>query len=96
MAIFYLAISIIGGLGSISGSIYGAIFMTLLSAILSNMGCELQAVFGITIIFGSLGIHGELSLNPSQREGNLSPPPLGEARWGSVNPREPKRALFSF
>lgn len=65
-SIFYLAVIIIGGLGSISGSIYGAIFMTLLPVILSNIGRSLQdvmpgitglipfiqqAVFGITIIF---------------------------------------------
>jgi branched-chain amino acid transport system permease protein len=64
-SIFYLAVIIIGGLGSISGSIMGAIFMTLLPAILSNLGRALggtapgvarlipfaqQAVFGITII----------------------------------------------
>lgn len=64
-SILYLAIIIIGGLGSISGSIYGAIFMTLLPAVLSNVGRELQdtipaittllpfvqrAVFGLTII----------------------------------------------
>lgn len=64
-SILYLAIIIIGGLGSISGSIYGAIFMTLLPAVLSNIGRGLQdtipsisaiipfvqrAVFGLTII----------------------------------------------
>ncbi|MCB0034239.1 MAG: branched-chain amino acid ABC transporter permease, partial [Anaerolineales bacterium] len=64
-SILYLAIIIIGGLGSISGSIYGAIFMTLLPAILSNLGSSLQGtipritalipfiqqgVFGIVII----------------------------------------------
>jgi branched-chain amino acid transport system permease protein len=64
-SIFYLAVIIIGGLGSVSGSIYGALFMTLLPAILSNLGQALggsapavarlvpfaqQAVFGITII----------------------------------------------
>ncbi len=64
-SIFYLAVIIIGGLGSVSGSIYGAIFMTLLPAILSNIGQSLgatapsiarlvpfaqQGVFGLTII----------------------------------------------
>ncbi len=64
-SIFYLAVVIIGGLGSVSGSIYGAIFMTLLPAVLTNIGRALgdtmpglagvlpfvqQAVFGITII----------------------------------------------
>jgi len=64
-SITYLAIVIIGGLGSVSGSIYGAIFMTLLPAILTNLGRALgdvlpglarvlpfvrQAVFGFTII----------------------------------------------
>jgi branched-chain amino acid transport system permease protein len=64
-SITYLAIVIIGGLGSVSGSVYGAIFMTLLPAILTNLGQALgdtlpglarvlpfirQGVFGITII----------------------------------------------
>lgn len=64
-SITFLAIIIIGGLGSVSGSIYGAIFMTLLPAILTNIGSAFhgvipqidalipfirKAVFGITII----------------------------------------------
>ena len=62
-SIFFLAVVIIGGLGSISGSIYGAIFMTLLPAVLTNLGRALgdiipagilpflqQGVFGLTII----------------------------------------------
>ena len=64
-SILYLAMIIIGGLGSISGSVYGAIFMTLLPAVLSNMGTGLsnslpilttlmpfiqKGVFGATII----------------------------------------------
>lgn len=62
-SIFYLAVIIIGGLGSISGSIYGAIFMTLLPAVLTNLGRAVgdvipqgiipflqQGAFGITII----------------------------------------------
>ena len=36
-SILYLAMIIIGGLGSVSGSIYGAAFMTLLPALLSNL-----------------------------------------------------------
>ena len=36
-SILFLAMVIIGGLGSISGSIYGAIFMTLLPAFLTNL-----------------------------------------------------------
>ena len=65
VSIFYLAVVIIGGLGSVSGSIYGAIFMVLLPAILNNIGRSLtgvipamdilipfiqQAVFGLVII----------------------------------------------
>ena len=65
-SIFYLAVIIIGGLGSVSGSIYGAIFMTLLPAVLTNLGQAIggsipalagilpfiqQGVFGATIIF---------------------------------------------
>lgn len=64
-SIFYLAVIIIGGLGSVSGAIYGAIFMRLLQAFLSNLGQTLggtlpglagvlpfiqQAAFGTTII----------------------------------------------
>ena len=37
-SIFYLSAIIIGGLGSVSGAIYGAAFVTLLPAILSNLG----------------------------------------------------------
>jgi branched-chain amino acid transport system permease protein len=64
-SIFFLAVVIIGGLGSVAGSIYGAIFMTLLPAVLTNLGRAVggsipglagilpfiqQAVFGLTII----------------------------------------------
>ncbi|MCW5852936.1 MAG: branched-chain amino acid ABC transporter permease [Anaerolineae bacterium] len=64
-SILYLAMIIIGGLGSVSGSIYGAAFMTLLPAILQNLGRSLggtvpniaqqipflqQGVFGLVII----------------------------------------------
>ncbi len=65
VSILYLAAIIIGGLGSVSGSIYGAIFMTLLPAFLANLGFALrgvipgvdqyiafvrQGVFGVVII----------------------------------------------
>lgn len=65
VSILYLAMIIIGGLGSVTGSILGAIFMTLLPAVLNNLGRSLggaipimatlipfiqQAVFGIVII----------------------------------------------
>ena len=65
VSILYLAAIIIGGLGSVSGSIFGAIFMTILPALLANIGFSLrgvipgvdqyiafvrQAVFGIVII----------------------------------------------
>lgn len=36
---------IIGGLGSVSGSIYGAIFMILLPEVISNTGRNLSSVF---------------------------------------------------
>jgi branched-chain amino acid transport system permease protein len=44
-SVTYLAMIIIGGLGSVSGSIYGAIFIVLLPALLSNLGMSLGAVF---------------------------------------------------
>ncbi len=64
-SITYLAMIIIGGLGSVSGSIYGAIFITLLPAVLNSLGRSLsgvvpgiagvipmiqQGVFGLVII----------------------------------------------
>ena len=64
-SILYLAMIIIGGLGSVSGSIYGAAFMVLLPAFLNNLGRSLggnipfidsiipflqQAMFGLVII----------------------------------------------
>jgi len=64
-SILYLAMIIIGGLGSVSGSIYGAAFMTLLPAFLSNLARALsgtvpqinsylpymqQGAFGLAII----------------------------------------------
>lgn len=64
VSIIYLAAIIIGGMGSVSGSIYGAIFMTLLPAVLTNLFGALsgipqidflipfirQGVFGLVII----------------------------------------------
>ncbi|RMF49220.1 MAG: branched-chain amino acid ABC transporter permease [Anaerolineae bacterium] len=65
VSVLYLAMIIIGGLGSVSGSFFGATFMTLLPAILTNLGRALkstfpfvdaiipfvqQAVFGLVII----------------------------------------------
>jgi branched-chain amino acid transport system permease protein len=42
VSVLYLAMIIIGGLGSVSGSFFGATFMTLLPAILSNLGRMLK------------------------------------------------------
>ncbi len=65
ISVLYLAMVIIGGLGSVSGSFFGAAFMTLLPAFLTNLGRALkstfpfvdtiipfvqQAVFGLVII----------------------------------------------
>ncbi|MEJ2513220.1 MAG: branched-chain amino acid ABC transporter permease [Anaerolineales bacterium] len=65
VSVTYLAMIIIGGLGSVSGSIFGATFITLLPAILTNLGRALrgfvpnvdtlipyiqQATFGVVII----------------------------------------------
>ena len=65
VSVLYLAMIIIGGLGSVSGSFFGATFMTLLPAVLTNLGRALktsmpfidailpfiqQAAFGIVII----------------------------------------------
>ncbi|HLF90582.1 MAG TPA: branched-chain amino acid ABC transporter permease [Anaerolineales bacterium] len=65
VSVTYLAMIIIGGLGSVSGSVFGATFMTLLPAILTNAGRALrsfvpiidtlipyiqQAAFGLIII----------------------------------------------
>ncbi len=45
VSVLYLAMIIIGGLGSISGSLFGAAFMTLLPALLTNLGRSLRGVF---------------------------------------------------
>ncbi|RMF29515.1 MAG: branched-chain amino acid ABC transporter permease [Chloroflexi bacterium] len=65
-SILYLAMIIIGGLGSVSGSIYGAAFMVLVPAFITNVGRQFQTtipamaqllpfiqqgIFGIVIIF---------------------------------------------
>ncbi len=47
ISVLYLAMIIIGGLGSIRGSFYGAAFMTLLPAILTNVGRALKSSFPI-------------------------------------------------
>lgn len=47
VSVLYLAMIIIGGLGSVRGSFYGATFMTLLPAILSNVGRSLKSSFPI-------------------------------------------------
>jgi len=60
-SITYLAMIIIGGLGSVSGSIYGAIFITLLPVILNNIGRSLQgSVPGIAALIPQLqlGVFG--------------------------------------
>jgi len=45
VSVLYLAMIIIGGLGSVSGSFFGATFMTLLPAILTNLGRALKSSF---------------------------------------------------
>jgi branched-chain amino acid transport system permease protein len=65
VSVLYLAMIIVGGLGSIAGSVYGAIFMMLLPALLTEVGDKVRdgapfiaeqlpaiknAVFGIAII----------------------------------------------
>jgi branched-chain amino acid transport system permease protein len=47
ISVLYLAMIIIGGLGSIRGSFYGAAFMTLLPAILTNVGRSLKSYFPV-------------------------------------------------
>ena len=45
VSVLYLAMIIIGGLGSVSGSFFGATFITLLPAILANIGRAVRGVF---------------------------------------------------
>lgn len=47
VSVLYLAMIIIGGLGKVTGSYLGAIFMTLLPVILSNLGRSLKGAFPI-------------------------------------------------
>jgi branched-chain amino acid transport system permease protein len=47
VSVTYLAMIIIGGLGSVSGSVFGATFMTLLPAVLVNLGRAIRGVFPI-------------------------------------------------
>lgn len=47
VSVLYLAMIIIGGLGSVPGSFFGATFMTLLPAILTNLGRALKSTFPI-------------------------------------------------
>jgi branched-chain amino acid transport system permease protein len=44
VSILYLAMIIVGGLGSIAGSVYGAIFMTLLPVVIRNVANALDSV----------------------------------------------------
>ncbi len=44
VSVLYLAMIIIGGMGSVSGSFFGATFMTLLPALLTNLGRALKTV----------------------------------------------------
>lgn len=45
VSVLYLAMIIIGGLGSVSGSFFGATFITLLPAVLANIGRALRGAF---------------------------------------------------
>ncbi len=47
VSVLYLAMIIIGGLGRVTGSYLGAIFMTLLPVVLSNLGRALKGVFPV-------------------------------------------------
>ena len=44
VSILYLAMIIVGGLGSIAGAVYGAIFMTLLPVVIRNVANSLESV----------------------------------------------------
>jgi branched-chain amino acid transport system permease protein len=43
VSILYLAMIIVGGLGSVSGSVYGAVFMIVLPALLQQLGASLRS-----------------------------------------------------
>ncbi len=45
VSVLYLAMIIVGGLGSIAGSVYGAIFMMLLPAVLTEIGEQASGTF---------------------------------------------------
>jgi branched-chain amino acid transport system permease protein len=45
VSVLYLAMIIIGGLGSVAGSFFGATFITLLPAFLTNLGRSLESTF---------------------------------------------------
>jgi branched-chain amino acid transport system permease protein len=45
VSVLYLAMIIIGGLGSVSGSFFGAAFMTLLPTLLTNIGRAMKSTF---------------------------------------------------
>lgn len=45
VSVLYLAIIIVGGLGSIAGSVYGAIFMITLPALITRFGQDIQSVW---------------------------------------------------
>ncbi|MGC8827117.1 MAG: branched-chain amino acid ABC transporter permease, partial [Anaerolineae bacterium] len=45
VSVNYLAMIIIGGLGSVRGSFFGATFMTLLPAFLTNLGRSVKGFF---------------------------------------------------
>jgi branched-chain amino acid transport system permease protein len=47
VSVLYLAMIIIGGLGSVAGSFFGATFITLLPALLTNLGRSLESTFPI-------------------------------------------------
>jgi len=47
VSVLYLAMIIIGGLGSVTGSYLGAIFMTLLPVLFTNLGRALKGTFPI-------------------------------------------------
>ncbi len=61
VSVLYLAMIIIGGLGSVSGSFFGATFITLLPAVLANIGRSLRGVFpqvGLVMPFIQQGTFG--------------------------------------
>jgi len=45
VSVLYLAIVIVGGLGTIAGTVYGAVFMFVLPALITRIGQELSASF---------------------------------------------------